>query len=229
MHEALDAKKRIPTVLRFLARCVPERWIRVRSEGLIHIPAAGPVVIAARHYHHLYDGVALLQAVPRPIHFVVTLDWTRSAFTWQMMTRLTNVADWSVVARERAREPVRSSHERETMRLGGIRNAIRLLHEGSVLVIFPEGYPNVDPHFTPKESADAFLPFNPGFARIAALANRSLSAPVPIVPAGLYFHRSPGPELTARFGKALFIGTSSEVSNIVSRVEAEVVKLSAGV
>jgi 1-acyl-sn-glycerol-3-phosphate acyltransferase len=37
----------------------------VRVEGLGHLPATGPAVIAARHFHHFYDGCALLAVVPR--------------------------------------------------------------------------------------------------------------------------------------------------------------------
>ena len=37
--------------------------------------AQGPALIVARHYHHLYDGLALFAAIHRPFHIVVTLDW----------------------------------------------------------------------------------------------------------------------------------------------------------
>ena len=35
-------------------------------------------------------------------------------------------------------------------------------YDGYVLM-FPEGYPNIDPHPTPKPDLDALLPFQPGF------------------------------------------------------------------
>ena len=34
--------------------------VDLRVEGLEHLPASGPAIIAARHYHHFYDGAALL-------------------------------------------------------------------------------------------------------------------------------------------------------------------------
>ena len=46
--------------------------------GLEHIPTDGPVLLIARHYHHLFDGVVLLLSVPRPIHILVTLDWVKT-------------------------------------------------------------------------------------------------------------------------------------------------------
>jgi hypothetical protein len=33
-------------------------------EGLEHVPASGPVLIVARHFHHLYDGCILLIIFP---------------------------------------------------------------------------------------------------------------------------------------------------------------------
>ena len=37
-------------------------------EGDDYLPRQGPLIVAARHYHHLYDGVALMATVPRPMH-----------------------------------------------------------------------------------------------------------------------------------------------------------------
>ncbi len=39
------------------------------------IPSQGPGLVVARHYHHLYDGLAMFAAIRRPFHIVVTLDW----------------------------------------------------------------------------------------------------------------------------------------------------------
>ena len=39
--------------------------VKLTVEGLEHVPGSGPVLIAARHFHHLYDGCVLMKAVPR--------------------------------------------------------------------------------------------------------------------------------------------------------------------
>jgi Acyltransferase len=49
-------------------------------------------------------------------------------------------------------------------------DSVELLAEGRLLVAFPEGYPNIDPHYTPKKQPEEFLPFKPGFAAIVAAA-----------------------------------------------------------
>jgi len=169
-------KRRVPGLLRTAAQWVPDWWLRIHAEGAENIPSAGPVLIAARHYHHLYDGLS-------------------------------------------AREP-------ERMFLRGVRGAVQLLLEGSALVIFPEGYPNIDPHFTPKRTTDEFLPFHDGFTRIASLASQRLQAPIPIVPAGLRSHREPAPQVTVRFGRPLYDEKPKNRGEFVRRVEEEVMRLS---
>lgn len=214
-------------MMRAAARWLPERWLRVSTEGAANIPSAGPVLIAARHYHHFYDAVALLRAVPRPVHFVVTLDWVQSAPGRRIMIGLTGLAEWPVVARTVPGERRDPDHGRAAnSRLRGIRHAVQLLADGSAVAIFPEGYPNIDPRFTPKGTADEFLPFQPGFARIAALARRRLRAPVPIIPAGLRFRQCPTPHMTVRFGDAIY-GEKEATPALVARVQQEVVRLSA--
>jgi len=65
--------------------------MQIRSEGLEHLPE-GPVVIAARHYHNLYDGVALVRCIPRPVHILVALDWVGSGRGRRFMEGITGLA-----------------------------------------------------------------------------------------------------------------------------------------
>jgi 1-acyl-sn-glycerol-3-phosphate acyltransferase len=100
-----------------------------------------------------------------------------------------------------------------------------LLVEGTALLIFPEGYPNIDPHFTPKTVPNEFLPFRTGFATILARAERHLGKPIPVIPAGIHYTRSPY-QWTAhvRFGVPLlrkeFGSRAAFVRHVQHRVEA---------
>src|SRR5579871_5787692 len=69
----------IPTVMRWWCRIIVWRSVRVRVEGMQHLPRTGPVLIASRHYHHFYDGCLLLAIIPRPVHILVALDWVWNA------------------------------------------------------------------------------------------------------------------------------------------------------
>lgn len=72
-----------------------------------------------------------------------------------------------------------------------------------MIVMFPEGWPNIDPPWTPKVGFDDMLAFEPGFVRLAALAERGGHPPVAIVPAGLHYAADGSRSVTLRFGKAL--------------------------
>lgn len=189
------------------ARRIAAGSLDVTVEGLAHVPATGPLLIVARHYHHLYDGVALLGAVGRRIHPVVALDWARTRTERAVMEWAVRAARWPALLRDDAlaagAPSAYSPAEAPAYRLRAIRTAVDLLVDGRAVVVFPEGYPNVDPRFTPKTSADEMLPFRAGFATIRTLAARRARADVPVVPAGLFYEPGRRWRAVLRFGAPL--------------------------
>ena len=177
------------------------RQVDLNVEGLEHLPATGPAVIAARHYHHFYDGAALLTVAPRPLRVLVTLDWLENPVGQRMMREACRAAGWPVVPRHNrsqssSRLPPPASR---AALLSATRKSVALLRAGRMLLIFPEGYPTIDPGYTPKTRDDEVLPFQPGFLRLAALAERDGRGHVPIVPAGLEYSRGDRLAITVRF------------------------------
>jgi 1-acyl-sn-glycerol-3-phosphate acyltransferase len=57
-------------LLRDPVRSVLDRFFDFHVEGIEHLPADGPVIVAANHHNYL-DGVVLATAAPRPIAFLV--------------------------------------------------------------------------------------------------------------------------------------------------------------
>jgi 1-acyl-sn-glycerol-3-phosphate acyltransferase len=57
------------SVARHALRPVLALWLRLRVEGLEHVPADGPVLLASTHQSHA-DSLALGVAVPRPVRFL---------------------------------------------------------------------------------------------------------------------------------------------------------------
>jgi putative membrane protein len=221
--------------LRVAARLLAARRLDIRVEGLHHVPASGPVLLAARHYHHLYDGVALLHTIPRRLHVLVALDWVDSAGLRRLMEWATRSARWPTVLRSDAldgnaagRDPYARSAfgvaEIERYRIRGLRDCVALLCEGAALVVFPEGYPNIDPRFTLKRTDGEFLPFRPGFTTAVAAAERRLGRRVPIVPVGLAYRSGIRTQVTLRCGAPLQLGGNR--SAFARAVQAEVQALS---
>ena len=225
--------------MRLGARALAARRLEMEVTGLKHIPAHGPVLLVARHYHHLFDGVVLLLSVPRPIHILVTLDWANGGHLRRLMELATTMARWPVVQRNDALpacgnpDPGQSTaltcvdiqHYQRT----ALRDSAALLAQGGLLVVFPEGYPNIDPDYTRKTKPEELLPFRTGFASIAAVAEKRLGAKVPMVPTG--FHYTKDSRWTARLniGEAVYLENFESRQLLVSYMEQRVAELSESV
>jgi putative membrane protein len=200
------------------------RRLDLTVEGGDVLPRRGPVIIAARHYHHLYDGVAMFATVPRPLHILVGLDWVRNPVAKVAMTALCRAAGWPVVLRRDGAVAVDSQEARRQLRQA-VTDSLDVLARGHMLLVFPEGYPTIDPGFTPKRFDDEVLPFQPGFARLAALA-AARGMRVPIVPAGLEYTRGERWRITLRFGAPRVIAARGDASALVGAIESDVCRLS---
>jgi putative membrane protein len=210
--------------LRAASQAVVNLRLDLRVEGSELLPPAGPVLIAARHFHHLYDGCALLATVPRPLHVLVALDWVHNRAGRRLMERACRAAAWPVVLRRDGPTAVGPSAAATALRRAS-RETLALLEDGRVVVVFPEGYPNVDPGFTPKPDESAFLPFQPGFVHLATLAaERGLR--VPIVPAGFAYERGSRWRVVLRFGEPCCVERRNQAEAIRREIEARVRSLS---
>jgi 1-acyl-sn-glycerol-3-phosphate acyltransferase len=204
------------------------RKIDLQVQGLEHVPRTGPVILAARHYHYTYDGIAVYALIPRELRAVAALDWLPPGRLRGLLQSACRAAGWPSVLRE----PVRGAYDRETERerrlllLQASREAVELLREGNALLIFPEAYPVVDPHPTLQRSDGEMLHFQPGTVRFAELAARQLSASIPVVPVGLRYTRGRRWRLDLTFGEPLLIGPDSDLDESLATLEAEVRRLS---
>lgn len=208
------------------------RQCTLTVEGLDNIPRTGPVLVAARHYHHLYDGCALIGSIPRRAHIVVGLDWAGGLVTRRAMPALCGMARWPVVMRAGksvAGHEASSQLDREGLRAlrASAGDVLDLWRDGRVVIVFPEGYPNIDPGWSPK-TGDEFLPFQPGFLRYAALARRSGMTGLVIVPIGFTYQQNDSDHGKDRWTITMRAGPPIDAqAATVETVETEVRRLSA--
>jgi 1-acyl-sn-glycerol-3-phosphate acyltransferase len=212
--------------LRATSKLIVRRRLNLRVEGIEFLPARGPAIIAARHFHHLYDGCALLAEVPRPLHILVALDWVGNRPGRLLMESACRAARWPVVLRRDSATSIPDGRAARALRRA-TREAMALLEAGRIVLVFPEGYPNVDPGYTPKPDEAAFLPFQPGFVRLATLASaRGLR--VPIVPVGFSYRRGSRWQVDLRFGEPLTIESRVREGAVLREIETRVYRLSCG-
>lgn len=181
---ATDELERLPAVYAGLKRVLPpllRRFFAFRVTGLEQLPRRGPYIVAANHANYL-DGVVLGAALPRRISFLVMPRVYRAT----PLHPYFHDAVGSIPVSLARPDP------------GAIRRALRVLEQGGVVGIFPEG---------PFSRHGRLVRGQPGVALVA------LRSGVPVVPAAISgtFHalaarrffvprRVP---LSVRFGKPL--------------------------
>jgi 1-acyl-sn-glycerol-3-phosphate acyltransferase len=109
-------------LLRGPVRRVLDRFFALRVDGLEHLPADGPVIVAANHHNYL-DGVVLAAAAPRPIAFLVMPRVWRATPLHPFLHR-----HIGSIALNLSRPDV-----------GALRRALEALAAGRTIGIFPEG------------------------------------------------------------------------------------------
>jgi len=138
-----------------VVRPILDRFFSFRVSGLEHVPPAGPFIVAANHANYL-DGVVLGAALPRKIVFLVMPRVYRATPLHPYFHR--HVGSIPIeIARP---DP------------GAIRRALRVLAEGGVVGIFPEGPDG-------RHGYGRLVAGRPGVALMA------LRAGVPVVPAAI--------------------------------------------
>ena len=213
-------------------RLVFPRLLRRKADltiqGADRVPRRGPVLIAARHVHHAYDGAALLQAIERPTSLVVALDWLPPGRRREMLASLCRAARWPAVIRSEQFAPVSGKRDPEAVRRlrAAIDESVSLLAGGRVLAVFPEGYPNVDPNGSPKEGLDEMLPFREGYLHIARRLQRQTGKTVAIVPAGFAYQQGERWRIRLAFGEPVTLRPEEDVPGVNLTIEAEVRRLS---
>ncbi len=222
-------------VMRGMSLVIGRRKMDIQVEGVEHVPLSGPVLIAARHFHYFYDGYILVRAIPRRMHTIVALDWVPSRKLRLVIELACSLADWPVVLRseqfhehESDKQWAYTSTDARQYLRQLTRSTVRLFRSGEMMIIFPEGYPNIDPHPTPKPDLEAFMPFKPGFVKLVELAEKDRKTRVAIVPAGLSYARGQDDRwhTTVRFGYPRFRNDFDDVEQLVSSVEQDVHELS---
>ena len=153
---AADEPERLPVVYAGLKRVLPpllRHLFAFRVSGLEHLPARGPYIVAANHANYL-DGVVLATALPRKISFLV-------------MPRVYRATPLHPYFHDHVGSiPVSLARPDP----GAIRRALRVLEQGGVIGIFPEG---------PFGRHGRLVRGQPGVALVA------LRSGVPVVPAAV--------------------------------------------
>jgi 1-acyl-sn-glycerol-3-phosphate acyltransferase len=168
------------SAVRLLLRPVLRTWLRMRVEGLEHLPTEGAVIVASTHQSHA-DSVALGVAIRRPMYFLGDGRLTALPVLGPLLPKL------GMVSLRRGEADV------EAMRV-----MRALLHEGHGIAVYPEGSRSRDGRVHRLRSGVARLAAETGVAVVpAAVAGIHAVWPIGTRP------RLRGGRVTVRFGPAI--------------------------
>ncbi len=204
-------------VLRRLARLTLRRPIVFRTAQPL---PSGPAILAAQHVHHLDDGRALLATIDRPLRFLVALDWVPDRRWRRLMELLCRTAGWPTIVRPREIDrpgQIYSPREAQRLLVGGLREAVRRVTAGQLLVVFPEGYPLIDPHLPTRRSETDQLA--PGAVWIARTAATRLGTSIPVYPVQLETTGSP---IVVTIGEPIVVTSRTDVALATRQLEVAV-------
>ncbi len=173
----------------------------VEVVGLGHLPATGPLVVAANHQNALVDPMLLLATLPRRLLPLAKAPLFRHPIVAPFLYLM------GAVPVHRRQEGGTDPARNEAM----FRTATAALHAGRAVLIFPEGLSHEQP---------VLLPLRTGAARLllAAEAGPDGRLGVTLTPVGLVFHE-PG---AFRAGRAVvLVGPPVETADCVARYGQE--------
>lgn len=156
-----------PRVIRAFVRAVLAIFYRrVDVAGLEHVPAQGPLIVAANHQNGLIDPMLLLAALPRPLRPLAKSGLFRHPI----------IAPFLGLARAL---PVHRRQDRGTDMSGNaltFRAVSEALGGGEAILIFPEGVSQPEP---------TLMTLRTGAARLLLEAEANGASPVALLPVGL--------------------------------------------
>jgi 1-acyl-sn-glycerol-3-phosphate acyltransferase len=155
-------------------------WVRV--EGLEHVPAEGPAIIAANHVS-FFDSVALMMAVRRPLSFVGKAEYLDSWKTRRLLPAVGMI-------------PVDRRSGRQAM--GALQIAAGVLARSGLFAIYPEGTRSRDGALAPGHTGVAHIAVASG----APIIPTGIAGTAEIQPPDTRFPR-PFRRAVVRFGRPI--------------------------
>ncbi len=146
-----------------------------KVEGLEHLPADGAVIVAANHVSN-WDPIMVALAINRPVHFMGKAE----LFNHKILGKLLKTFN--------AFQVKRGSADRQA-----IKHALKILEEGKVLGIFPEGTRNKTGQEIKAQTGIAFI----------ALKSRTSILPVACIGTDRIFPLGWFRPLTVRVGELI--------------------------
>jgi 1-acyl-sn-glycerol-3-phosphate acyltransferase len=191
-----ERKEAIFQVFKVLVRILLYPFFRLEISGLQNLPRDSAFILLAKHQR--WEDIPLLGlATPRPLYYIAKYELFQNALSNWFFTALGGI-------------PLNRQRPLESRRF--LQAAIALLKKGEGVVIFPEGT------YYPDE-------MGPGQTGMVKFVLSRLA--LPFIPVGIkYTANGRRTAVCINFGPALHAGPALAADTLVSRMMAEIAKLS---
>jgi len=187
---------------------------KIKVEGKENILLTGSVMFASRHYNGDYDGGVLLSSIKRRVFILTGMDWIQSRMD-RLIVPLTYKLMGAIPV-NRLNSPFITRFPNATT-LSAMRKLILLLQSREAILIFPEAWPNLDKHYTPKKIENEFLPLQEGFIFCLEEAQK-VPREIPVIPVGLIYDNATK-IVTVSFGKPIYYDLTSKNRKLDSHAD----------
>jgi len=134
--------------IRAIVGCIFRIIFPLRVEGLENLPASGPVILCANHTSML-DPVAMILLCPRPISFMAKTELFENKLLGWLFRKMGAFAV-----------------KRGESDLASVRLALRVLEEGKIFGIFPQGHRNHEDEAKGIQTGTAMIALRSGAVTI---------------------------------------------------------------
>jgi 1-acyl-sn-glycerol-3-phosphate acyltransferase len=175
------------------------RLVTLNNQNILvtgpEIPETGPVIIAPRHYHGDYDPVLFYSVIKRKIFFLGATDWMKKGAEVKVNKFIFKKIGVVPVTRPDSKfvEPTKGIRPAEGMK-DSFESIVRLLMLDQAVVIFPEGWPNIDAHWTKKKIDSGVEDIKAGLFHFVDYVQKRRNIRIPIIPVGVRYEKYENPE-----------------------------------
>jgi 1-acyl-sn-glycerol-3-phosphate acyltransferase len=197
------------------ARLMIKMQFRVISTGTENIPMQGPALILVRHVHGNFDPSLMYSLISRPFYPIGATDHMNKIenvpFSF-IFKKLGVLPVWREDSQNKYREAPDLKHQ-------GTRLIFDCMHRlllNQAIMIFPEAWPILDSHYTPRDSSEiesnTIAEFREGFQAIAALYRRKTGQDVPVIVTGIFYEKIDGKfkNIFVNFSEPIRCGENSQ-------------------
>jgi 1-acyl-sn-glycerol-3-phosphate acyltransferase len=198
-------------IARRLAKLVIYRKFAVIVTGQEKIPHTGPVLIAPRHFDGDHDPSLMLAITTRRVFFLAATDFVNDGFRYKMIKFFHRKLGAASIDRMDSFYN-RTNRNPRLQYLNAGYKIVNLLLLGQAVIIFPEGWPDIDSHKTLKDDANYVPGVQKGALDYVHLAQKRQRFPIPIVPVGIRYEMNTGgrPKIFVNIGNPFVIPLTEE-------------------